>query len=177
MRKIAIAMLVAATIGCTPGDFLVYSGEPCLTVEETVLGPGAATGDEYSGQYEVVSGVIEACRVCGSNTNRSACSNFSTVVEPGAIIEITQNGGRIELVGGGDRANGWLDADGTFSVGIVKSVGNSSGQRIGQGAVLFDGHFSGDLVIVNTTFHTTSSENGVVTDTQLTGETTYRLIE
>jgi hypothetical protein len=154
-----------------------FTQSPCITTSDILnIQIGNATGNNYSGNYVIVSGYQQSCKECSKNTCADVCSNVSLLVEEGTTVTITQNNGSITFQSGSDIVDGSINADGTFKLGSIEPATDNVGETVGQTLVLFEGQFVGNNITANAAFHITANDPGLC-DYQFVNVVTYKRTE
>lgn len=168
------AFFLGLVSGCDPSLVQIGNGGACISADDVLaIPPGSALGTDLSGQYEIVSGFLKSCGMCGTNTAPDPCADVFATVEEGFVGTITQRNGVLTFEAQGEELVGRLDDDNSFSVGTISSVTDSQGEIVGQALVLFEGRFVDDRILVDATFHITTNEGNGVTDYVFTNEVVY----
>lgn len=117
----AALSMVVAVVGCGG------STRTLTAMDVSNIPPGTAVGTELSGSYLVVSSSIDDC-----NCRAGSCSEFHG--QPGATETMVQQDGALSIVDSGDStgatALGGVNADDSFSAGIVDQIPSSVGQGV-----------------------------------------------
>ncbi len=174
------AALLSALAGCDttspPGSFPPAS--TCLTIDDVInIPPGDATGTKDWGTYRTVTNFRESCTQCDQNTDPGATCTTDTI-DPNARAVYRQEGGVLVTQGSdGNTAQGGINADGTFTLGVASTAGTIDGEPAGQGLALLEGRFVGDRIVITMTFRmTVNSPDGVV-DLQAVHAVTQERVE
>ena len=151
------------------------SATECLFDEDVLsILPGNAEGAKFSGQYIIISGYMELCRTCPSNRTGNACEDISPIVEEGKVITVEQVDGLITFYDSQDTLIGGVNSDGVFAGGAVTPVFDNNGEVIGQGTVLMEGKFVGDIITLTATMRATFNDDEGLKDIQFVNNVTYR---
>ncbi len=128
--------------------------------EVSALPSGSAAGVGYSGSYLVGAGEEEWCR-CRLGESEDICGTAR--LTSGAVLAVEQTEGALVFSAGDSTWRGGVNLDGTFNVGAVTPVTDTTGREVGYMAAGIDGEFSAespttlDALLRATVVYTTSS--------------------
>jgi hypothetical protein len=148
--------------------------QECLsTTDVTNVPAGDATGNGFSGDYLAITSTLDSCGECVQNACPGICDAAEPVVQVGAVLRVTQDGGNLMFGSGTELVTGGVNADGTFSAGIAVPSRNSEGEVNGTVLILFEGRFTSDLAVIDITFHQTANVPDLC-DFQFVNAVTYQ---
>ena len=174
-----LASLSVMWVGCGTTNILMPQPSVCLAVDDVLnIPPGDGTQTMVLGTYHAITQFRESCAQCSKNTfPETECTDDT--IDVSVRTTFTQDGGILTVERtDGNTLQGGINTDGTFIIGATVTPTRDDGVQSGQGLVLFEGRFTGNVIIATITVRLTVNDpGGGVLDAQSVHAVTLERVE